>query len=638
MRLIITSCILLLSLCSNAQQVLFEEDFEGFPSYQIAGWGHQHSGPIPWTTGLPYLVGGLCHNWPGPNKIAGIPETCAGINHNNSNVLLITPPIDLSTNTDIWLSYDSYFLNYTDSTYTEWATVEVTTDAGNTWDTIRSVPANNAWMLQRSYIDLSAYQGLTDVRIGFRYSDGGGLMKGWEIDNVLVFEPSHKDLLLQYVTPTDSMLSYVEINKQFIHHGQVFNYGLDTITEFTAKYRMDNGTVYEHTFTGLQIPPFTTHNFIHPVLDTVPSAGRHKVTMWVETAGDNIHYNDTAYTWLNGVYFKPDKLLVIEEGTGTWNVWGPRGWVLMNQAAGNDLNICQISVHSNPDSMAMDAYADYLFYLDYYYEPFFLFDRRKNVEPDSFFYEINKMKNYFGFANIDMSGGLWGTSLSINANITPALDMQGDYRLALVITEDSVRGTSSGYDQRNKYAGGLYGPMGGFETKPDPVPAADMYYNFVARKTFPSPEGVQGMLLPNLDANQTYSYTFHTDIDPSWNINRLKAYVLLIDHGDSTILNAQRLGWSLGVADAGKKVSEIGMYPNPSSIMANVYFSTTTTERLAWTLCDISGRIIKQNTPQQYPAGKHEISLQTADLQPGVYLFTLQGDDYKKTVKVQVMR
>ena len=36
--------------------------------------------------------------------------------------------------------------------------------------------------------------------------------------------------------------------------------------------------------------------------------------------------------------------------------------------------------------------------------------------------------------------------------VKPALDLNGDYRLALVITEDNVHGTGTGYDQHNYYS------------------------------------------------------------------------------------------------------------------------------------------------------------------------------------------
>ena len=52
----------------------------------------------------------------------------------------------------------------------------------------------------------------------------------------------------------------------------------------------------------------------------------------------------------------------------------------------------------------------------------------------------------------------------------------------MALTEDGVRRVmTSGYNQVNAYAGNALGPMGGFESLPNPVPAAQMVYDHVAR-------------------------------------------------------------------------------------------------------------------------------------------------------------
>ena len=50
-----------------------------------------------------------------------------------------------------------------------------------------------------------------------------------------------------------------------------------------------------------------------------------------------------------------------------------------------------------------------------------------------------------------------------------------------VVVEDGVRGTGSGYNQVNAYSGGANGPMGNYHNLPNPVPAAQMVYDHVAR-------------------------------------------------------------------------------------------------------------------------------------------------------------
>jgi len=621
---------------AGAQQVIFDEDFESFSSYQIVGWGHQFSGPVSWQTGLPYLVGGACNNWPGSSRIAGIPEGCS-IDHNNSNVLLITPQIDLTGHTNVWLRYDTYFRGHTNQGITETATVEITTDGGNSWDTLQQVGGDLSPVLRTLFLDISAYAGQSDVRIGFRYSDGGGYIKGWEIDNVLVFAPAQKDIWLTGITPTEPLLSYVAHGTGFRHEGTVFNYGLDTITGYTVKFKQGNGPVYSHTISGVQIPPFTYHDFSHPVRDTVSGPGTHQVTAWAETAGDTTHHNDTALTWLNGAYFVPDRLLTIEHGTGTWNDWAPRGIVLMNQTVDNDMNLCRIAAHES-DPMAIQDYSDFLYYHGYNYAPYYLFDRRKSVHADSFFHEIQKMQLYFGYADLQLTGGLALDDLNVDVTVTPAIDLAGDLRLVLVVTEDSVTGSGSGYNQDNIWSGGALGTMGGFELKPNPVPASQMHYNFVARKVFPAADGAPAMLPPNLDHNTAYSYNFHTTVDPAWNKANLNAYVLLINNGDSTILNSRAVPITVDVADLASGITEPGVFPNPATERARIRFAVNAAQQLSWSLFDIGGRMVINSGPRNYGAGRNEIDLDVGGLQSGIYFFTLSGTGFRKTIKVQVLR
>ncbi len=42
---------------ANAQTIIFEEKFDGMPSYNLTGWPYQFSGVVPWQCGLPFTVG-----------------------------------------------------------------------------------------------------------------------------------------------------------------------------------------------------------------------------------------------------------------------------------------------------------------------------------------------------------------------------------------------------------------------------------------------------------------------------------------------------------------------------------------------------------------------------------------------------
>src|SRR5207253_1628637 len=120
------------------------------------------------------------------------------------------------------------------------------------------------------------------------------------------------------------------------HGGKVYNAGLDTVFSFRACYRQAGGTVISDTISNVVIPAFSTMDFVMQIPDTILYVGNAKVDMWVELDSDSYHSNDSMQTDIRGAYFIPNKKLVIEEGTGTWDMYCPQGWVLMNQVPTSD--------------------------------------------------------------------------------------------------------------------------------------------------------------------------------------------------------------------------------------------------------------------------------------------------------------
>lgn len=597
------------------------------------GWTQKFSGSVPWQAGMLYLLGG-CMGGPSFNKVAVICD-CGRNNPNNKDVLTYTPKINFSKVEGGWLRFDSYFRKITSNGKTERATVEISTDSGKTWTVVENLTADTAkGYFQRHYINLSAYDHATTINIGFRYSDDQYAMFGWAIDNVNVFVPSKNDLALQSFTPEDSLFSYQVLGKGLIHRGQVFNAGLDTVYSYVVKYMQDGKNIMSDSITGVAIPRFGTSVFSHKIPDTITGISKATVTAWVELNGDTIHHNDTVKTAVRGTYFMPRKRLVVEEGTGTWNPWSPRGWVYMNQIAKDDADPCLISVHDT-DPMEVEYYADFMYNLRYNFVPYFSFDRRMTADADSFFEYYHRYKSAFGYADVAVNGTFSNNTLYLDAHVTPAIDMKDDFRLAVVLTEDGVTGTASGYEQKNKFASGWYGAMGGFELKADPVPADEMTYNFVARTAKPAPEGLQGAIPDILTHNNTYHYYFSINADAGWNKERLRAVVLFIRYSDSSVLNSNKTMFYLDVNKLGADNTPT-LYPNPSNQSTKLQFYATKPEKLQVYVTDIRGRVIQSSSDKECVAGKNEVEINTAQLPHGLYIVNVISGSYRKSLKLQV--
>ncbi len=641
--------LLLLTCCSRAtsQTVLYEQDFEKFNSYNIGGgWNTSHySGNQRWNTGLLYLVNGECFcgslqydDW--YRKAAGITDCIpkAGDNH---DVLMYTPPINFKGHSNVFLKFDSYFKARTNGILTEKAKLEISVDGGVNWNSVTNMPANKDLSgFETYYFDLSTYSGYQDVCIGFRYDDDGGGSSGWAVDNVVVFEAGTKDIQLLSVSPGDSMLSYATINTGISHTFKIFNPGLDTIHEFVLNYQQENHTIKTDTIRNVNISRFGTAYFTHAIADSVAGPGIHPVTAWLTLAGDTIHHNDTAKISIRGAYFMPQKLVAVEEGTATWDGFSVAGHVFMQRLTSNNpSNTSQVSVHDTDPMMndAVGRYNQYLFNIDQNYTPYFLLDRRhKAIYPDSLLSEVKARQDYFGYADIHIDPKLNGNAFNVDVTIKPAIDLNGDYRAVLVITEDDVSGTSSAWQQFNSYAGGMRGPMGGYENKPNPVPPGEMVYQHVARGVYPSADGITNLPAAMLH-NQLYNVHFYAVLDPIWNKGKLRANVFLIRQSDSAIINSNKILFYLDIKDKAAASADAFLYPNPASEQAVLQFNMGTAEKLSIQVTDITGRMLVNNPAEQYEAGKHEITIATDLLSPGIYLVNIISDTGKKALKMQVI-
>jgi len=204
--------------------------------------------------------------------------------------------------------------------------------------------------------------------------------------------------------------------------------------------------------------------------------------------------------------------------------------------------VVAIAVH-NADPMTVTDYdAGVGTYISGY--PSGLVDRKLVADPSDFFTEYTNHKSDFGVGDITINQPtVSGNNVSVKVDVKMAISTQAayDYRLAMVFTEDEMHGTTSTWNQANAYAGGANGVMGGFELLPSTVPAAQMYYNHVARVIVGGFTGQTGSLPGVMTAGSTYSYTFNWTAPAGTVLYKTKANALLICGLSGEIHNGN--GW-----------------------------------------------------------------------------------------------
>ncbi len=106
-------------------------------------------------------------------------------NCNMLDVKLISPNINLTNSSECSLSFDSYFLGKLYHGKRETADLFVSTN-GSPFVLLSDVniPTPNSW--ENVMVDFSEYDGEDSLRIAFGYSDDGGWLYGWAVDNIVL--------------------------------------------------------------------------------------------------------------------------------------------------------------------------------------------------------------------------------------------------------------------------------------------------------------------------------------------------------------------------------------------------------------------------------------------------------------------
>lgn len=360
--------------------------------------------------------------------------------------------------------------------------------------------------------------------------------------------------------------------------------------------------------------------------------------------------------------FTPTKKVVFEDHTQcspSFGQWSPRGIVkladFMSTASRTNTEI--ISVHSTIGSGPKDPMTDSLYsYFSQYNDvlnnstwPSLSYDRKiANTQPDSIPNYFDKYKNDFGVADINVSLVYNQNSRALNVTALTHFGINAkNYKLALVLTEDSVHGTTIEYSQRNNYAGGANGPMAGggvdFAAQPDPVPASVMYYRNVARAILPSYFGADNSLPANLTAGQTYNYNFPTYIVPSkFNYIKMRAIVLLINSANGQIVNANGSNLNDAIMDVEEFTYNSKCYvkvsPNPFSEYTNFNFNLPIESKVSYEVSNELGQIVAFENLGILSAGDHNYQFNAKNnknLNSGVYYVTLKTD--LETIKQSII-
>ncbi|MDG1915947.1 MAG: Omp28-related outer membrane protein [Crocinitomix sp.] len=346
-----------------------------------------------------------------------------------------------------------------------------------------------------------------------------------------------------------------------------------------------------------------------------------------------------------GAFAQAEKFVVLEEKTGTWCGWCPYGTVEFAILEDDEPNFIGIAVH-NSDPMEVTSYDDQsaASFPGFGGYPYAVADR---IEGDHAAYAgvgFATRETETPVAAIDVHGYISGDQLEIRILCQFDSQQTGDWRLAGVVTEDGVTGTGSGYAQANYFSGGspLTGAGHDWQAEPNPVPAADMVYDHVARALGDDElNGVDASLPATMSTGVNYWYSYYVDIDPEWDLNNIHVVAMLVEPS-GTINNAGKgdvasgeVG-TVGLEEAAANTFAITAFPNPASEFVNLTVDLQEASSVSIEVINMLGAVVSTIETQNLAIGTHYNEINVAHLTEGVYFIKTTVNETLEMTKIVV--
>ncbi len=483
--------------------------------------------------------------------------------------------------------------------------------------------------------------------ISFRQLNFGVLTAGY-IDNVsyswTAYDIPENGAALLNTNPEPFEVLGIQPNPIY----KIRNVGTETLESVKITYTTNN-QLQSETLEGLDIPFLGYHEFT-PGVELNLESGENDFTIRAfypnEAEENNNPYQQLSYTTI-GLEAQAHKMILVEDLTGTWSSFSPRGIYNISKAAERYSDyMINVSVHGGSDdepmmiteplegesvltpSRKIEQVSE-----DYY--PTIFVDRTDfgnpaNINPLT----LPKLEQPAN-ARLDASATLVNRNLQIKV-FSKALEngVSSDHQLSVILIENEVTGTGSLYSQANFYSESRL-DMGEFNDLPDPVPASTMVYQNVARAYLGEFYGTEGSV-SNAAEGEVQEFSFQYTVPEEFNIDNMKIIPVLFNP-DGSVNNAFSISvneaidheptWNpLSVKENGN-TSLAHAYPNPSQNQTNLRLQLPHTAQVQVYILDMMGRQVAYRDYGLLSMDQ-TLALPSGDLMSGQYLLRVQiGDE-----------
>ncbi|MES2655450.1 MAG: PKD domain-containing protein [Bacteroidota bacterium] len=95
---------------------------------------------------------------------------------------------------------------------------------------------------------------------------------------------------------------------------------------------------------------------------------------------------------------------------------------------------------------------------------------------------------------------------------------------------------------------------------------------------------------------------------------------------------------SSSIKEVSKSINQLMVFPNPTSDNVTIAFDLAKTNDVQIDLVDITGKVIRTTNSMRFASGMNEITLNTADINQGIYFVKVSTQELSKTTRLVIVR
>lgn len=572
----------------------------------------------------------------------------AVVNGTGQNGRVMTGPIDLTAVSGTKaIIFESFFPNGDFQGLDETARISVSTDGGTTWTELSNLEISGFEWLSATVELPDAYTGQI-IHLAFDYDDGNQWNYGWCIDDIAIKDPIVRDVSLDFLNK-ESFLTNALVGVPIYPGGVITNNGIEKITSIDLNANI-NGTMVTETISGLDVglgsKAFVQMTTPYTMVD---GAVTFEVSVSNMNGGgdDENSANDVGGSFtVTSVTPHPDRGVLVEEATGTWCTWCPRGAVFMDAMTERyPGHFVGVAVH-NSDPMVLAAYDGGITnFPGFQGFPSVVYGRTNVIDPSDIEGPFLNDVVTAPVARLNIGATFDDASRELVVSVDAEfLETVGaGYKLNAVIIEDGLTGTGSTWAQVNAYSGGGNGPMDFYTLQPSPVPADVMVYDHVGRALLGGFNGVTGSLPDAADAGTNYGHFFDPFTVPAnYNLDNVHIVAILMgpngqvaNAGMSTFQEAV----DNGLFTSANEVFNHDLFsvsPNPFAGSTNINLSLEKTSEVSLQVFNSVGQLVAERNFGELSG--NQVLPYNDNLSEGVYFFHIRVDGQVATQRVNVVR